>query len=148
MAHKKNIISASIIVGLVVLFLDFIVHSTIGNPETNLYFLSKPFIAGYVAYLFFSNTKLTKRVDKFFKIKKDSFKRIFLWSTLFAFIHGLYYRIFELFTGVPFFSRVGDVVIGSFIFSGSSILMGTLAWWGIHGISFHIGIIIARRFTK
>lgn len=127
----KNLRKA-FIAGIVMAFLDFIAHSTIGNPETAYYFMAKPIIAGYVAYIYYK-----------FKFK------IPIWAgIIFAAIHGAYYRLLELIYGKPLFSRVGDVVVGSIIFKADTIWQGIIAWLVIHAGSFIAGIFVADRLIK
>ena len=128
---RKNI-KKSIVVGLVMLFFDFIAHSTIGNPETIGYFIAKPIIAGYVVYIYYNR----------------KWKRYIITSNIFALIHGLYYRIIELIYSKPLFSRVGDVHIGTITFKANIIWQGIFAWWIIHGGAFLLGIYIANFLEK
>lgn len=135
--YKTIEFKKSLIVGFVMLFLDFIAHNSIGNPETWGYFLAKPIIASYIAYFYYKNKS-----------------KLYFWaSTIFAFLHGAYYRVIELFTGNPLFSRVGDVTIGTITFKASTIWQGILIWWVIHGCSFFVGLLAAdfaerRRWLK
>lgn len=114
------------------LFFDFVAHNTIGNPETLGYYLAKPLIAGYIAYIYYKN-KSTLYVYA---------------ATIFAFLHGTYYRVIELFTGNPLFSRVGDVHIGTITFRADTIWQGITAWAFIHGGAFLISIFVVEYFAK
>lgn len=134
-------IIGSVIVGVVVLILDYLAHSTIGNAETFYYYLAKPFIAGYIAFFAFKGIFS-------FKLKKGSLLFYSYYATLFALVHGIYYRIIDFVQGKPFFDRVGDIVIGSFTLSGSNIFIGTLSWLVIHGGVFLIGIGIAKLIVR
>lgn len=125
---------------MILLALDSLLHGTIGNSETLIYYLAKPFLAGGFAFLTY------KGFLNFLYLKKNSHLYYLLSATIFALAHGIYYRLFEYFTGALLFSRVGDVMIGSLVLSG--FYMTTLAWWIIHGGSFYIGLLIAKMVFK
>ena len=138
---RKNI-KKSIVVGLVMLFFDFIAHYTIGNPETISYFIAKPIIAGLFAYMMFNKDY------NIFELKKDSISYYLYYTTSFSFYHGLYYRIIELIYSKPLFSRVGDIHIGTITFKADTIWQGIFAWWIIHGGAFLISIFIVNFLEK
>jgi len=137
---KKNIIIASLIVGFVMLAFDWIAHITIGNAETFLYYLYKPFLAGVFAFFMFSG------MFNFFNLKKHSSLYYGYYATFFALVHGLYYRAIEMFSGAPLFSRGGGVVIGNIVFTG--FLMTTFAWWVIHAGAFFVGVMLAKMIVR
>lgn len=151
MARKKyskgngnNILRNSIVVGLVLLFFDFLAHTFLtGTQETFYYYLAKPIVAGYIAFFMFLG------IWNFFNLKKNTNLYYFYYAILFALTHGIYYRIIDLVQGNPFFDRVNDIVLGNTVlFSSSSILMGTIGWAIIHGGSFLIAVFIAKKLKK
>lgn len=140
----KNILKKSVIVGLVLLFFDYLGHTFLtGTQETLFYYLAKPLIAGYIAYFMFLG------MYNIFSLKKNTPRYYIYYAALFALIHGLYYRVLDFMQGNPFFFRVRDIVLNdNVIFMGSNILSGMLGWGILHGGSFLIGIWIAKKFVK
>jgi len=139
---SRTVLNKSVIVGLVVLALDFLAHKTIANPETLYYFLAKPLISGYIAYYMFEGK------FNFFKLKTNTILFYAYFSGLFALIHGLYYRAFELFQGIPLFTRVGDITFAGITLMASSLPESIFGWAILHGGSFFIGIFIAKAIIK
>ena len=139
----STIIKKSIVVGLVVVILDFIIHSRYTTPmETNAYFVFKFILAAYIAYFMFENK------FNFFKLpfRRTSFYLYF--SGFFSLAHGIYYRILEVIQGQAFFSRVRDVTIGNAVFHQSSFTESIFIWGLIHSSIFLGGILIANKLVK
>ena len=132
--RKSKLILKSLIVGITVLIIDYLSHTFIANKETFFYFLLKPIISGYVAYLMF---KYSSKV----KYKLLSY---FFYSVVFASIHGLYYRLIELVQGQQLLSRIGDITVFNFIFPADNIPLMLLGWYLIHGGSYLAGVLIVR----
>jgi len=136
MAYKRqtNILLASIILGIIMLIVDFIAHNTIGNSETFYYYLAKPIIASYVAFLIFTFRRKFKKIN--------GVLYYVFWATMFALVHGIYYRVLELIQGKELFYRVGIVELFGFTFNTLPEMI--FAWWIIHAGAFLIGLIIVK----
>lgn len=137
---NKTIIN-SVIVGLAVLMLDYIVHTFYANPETLYYFLAKPILSGYIAYYMWENK------FNLFRLKQNTFPFFLYYSTLFALIHGIYYRSIEIFTNKALFSRVGEITFPFISFEGSLIVL-IVGWWVIHGGAYFMGSYIAELLER
>jgi len=140
--NKYPALSFSVIVGLTVVVLDFIIHSTIWNEEVLSYFIVKPFIAGaiaFLAYRMFINIPF---------MKENSPLSYVYYSFLFAGVHGLYYRVIELITNQGLFTRVGDLNLGVITLAASTtfigILIGGLNGLIVHGTTFFVGVMLAK----
>ena len=144
--YKKttpNLFRNSLIIGLVVLALDFLGHTFLTNrTETLYYYLAKPIISGYVAYFMFLG------IYNLFSLKKNTAKYYIYYATLFAFIHGAYYRILDFLQGKPFLDRVDDIVLGGIVLLSSNIITAGIGWLIIHGGAFLIGVFIAKRLMR
>jgi len=142
--NPQNVLLKSVIVGLVLLILDFLGHLFLTETmETFYYFLAKPIIAGYVAFLMFAG------IFNIFSLKKRKFPFYLYYATLFGLIHGIYYRVLDFIQGNPFFFRVRDIIINDFVIFPSNIIMGTIGWWIIHSlIGFLGGVLIVKLFFK
>jgi len=139
MVNKKVIIKSSI-VGFSVALFDLYIHNTHANIEVLGYYIYKFILAFAVAYYVFEykNKVYGINVNPFnFKIR--SIPYFLNWSIIFAVLHGLYYRIFELFTKAPFFSRVGDVRL--FSFSNNPIIESIVDWAIIHSSIFFLAVV-------
>lgn len=133
-------VKKSFVVGITVLLFDILGHTLFTTrPETFWYYFLKPTISGYV---YFFRNKLN-----FFSIKNKNIFSIYL-SLLFSAVHGLYYRLLDWAYGLPFWSRVQDVVIGNIIFSRNNFGSSIMAWGLIHGGAFIISIFIANFLEK
>jgi len=144
----RAIITKSIIVATIVVFLDFLIHENYANPENYFYFLFKLILAFVVAYYMFENKKLYGINLNPFKFKLGSIPYYLNWSIIFAVLHGLYYRLLDWFQGNGFwsFARVGDVRL--FHFSDNIFLEGMADWLIIHAGIFLLAIIIVEVTDK
>ena len=133
-------VKKSFIVGITVLLLDIMGHIFFTTrPETFMYYLLKPIISGYTYFL--------KDKLNFFLIKNKNIFNVYL-SLFFALLHGIYYRILDFIYGLPFWSRVQDVVIGNVVFSKNNFGSSIMAWALIHGVPFYIGTLIVHFLEK
>jgi len=138
----------SIIVGLVVLLLDYYAHTHYANYETYYYYVAKIVIGAFLAYYMYEGKDKIYNINfNPLKFKNNTTNYYLSWSVGFAAIHGLYYRILEVIQGNPFFSRVGEIHFGSTAFEGN-IIMLALGWTIIHGGAFFLGILAANSWKK
>jgi len=142
----RAIITKSIIVATLIVFMDALIHFNYANKETMLYFVFKLGIGFAVAYFAFENKKLYGLNLNPFKFKFGSIPYYINWSIIFAVVHGLYYRILEVIQGNPFLSRVGDVTL--FTFSDNPLIEGSLDWLIVHGLIFLVAMIIVQLTDK
>ena len=133
-------IKKSSVVGITVLLLDIMGHTLFTTrPETFMYYFLKPIISGYV---YFFRNKLN-----FFSIKNKNAFLVYL-SFGFSALHGLYYRLLDFVYGLPFWSRVQDVIIGNVVFSKNNFGSSIMIWALLHGLPFFIGAKIANFLEK
>ena len=142
----RAIITKSIIVATLVVFMDILIHENYANKETIFYFFFKLAIAYVIAYYMFENKKLYGLNLNPFKFKFGSIQYYINWSIIFSIFHGLYYRIVEVIQGNPFLSRVGDVTL--FHFSDIPIIENGLDWLIVHSSIFLIAIILTKFMGK
>ena len=145
---KKNNLNLIKSLGVAIIFtsIDFLFHSTIWNPETTFYFIIKFMMSFYFVFLVF-NSKFN-----FLNLKNNTFTYYFYYSSFFALLHGLYYRLLELLYNQTLFSRVGDLNLGFIVLnastSGLGILIAILNGFLIHSIGFLLSISLINRIIK
>ncbi len=138
----KNVLRNSVILGLTMLAIDFLAHNTIGNPETLYYYIAKPIIAGYFAFIMLQpQLNIQKRLN-FLNLKSKTNLYYIYWATLFALVHGIYYRFIDFFQGMELFSRVGVVQFGGLTFNTLPEMI--FVWAIIHSGSFLIGLMVIK----
>ena len=144
---SKKIIIKSLIVAIIAALTDFYVHTYRANPEVFGYYFFKIVLYYVVAYYVFEPSKLRSTLNVF-KLKDKSIP-FFVWFSILASVyHGLYYRIFDWYTGKGFlsFARVGDV---DFLhFSENIFIEGILDWLSVHASGVLVGFLVAEFLDK
>lgn len=143
----NKVIIKSVIVATLVPLLDFYIHNAHANIEVLGYYVYKFVLAFVVAYYVFEykNKVYGLNINPFnFKIKTIPY--YLSYSIIFSVLHGLYYRVFELYQGQPLFSRVGDVRL--FSFSDNPLIEGAVDWLITHTAIFILPVLLVEFLDK
>jgi len=139
----KSYIITLLILGPLVLFLDFLWHRFF-TLETGVsvinfyYFLVKLIIVAIIA-IFIS------------RIKNLKVWMILVSGVIFTLALSVYYRFFELFGNIPFGFIAGDISFGNILITASDKLLFPLIWLLGHSIVFIIPmfiLLVIRRIIR
>ncbi|MEK7567410.1 MAG: hypothetical protein AAB513_00630 [Patescibacteria group bacterium] len=134
-------INFALVVSLVAVGLDILFHITLTNPmESFDYFAVKCLIAFFVTTIFMNWPVLESgKIINFF-----SGFWVLIPASIFTFLMSLYYRWWELLSGVPYGVRPPDI---TFIDRDNTFLFA-LSWFIGHSIFYLVGVWIAKRTAR
>ena len=123
-------IGLSLVIGLFSLIIDYIFHVVATSPmETYYYFLIKFLLASTAVFIVLS-------------FKKITIVKSLVASFIFMLIFSSYYRVYEIFSFLPFGYRV-PITFGS-----DSLIIAGISFSIVHTLTLFIPLIIALKLSK
>lgn len=133
---RKNLFTGLLLAASGTFLLDSLVHAAITTPpETGVYFFVKIGLAALLNWwVFWRWPTMTK---------------ILASTAIFTVVFGIYYRLIELVSGLPFGYRVPDIIIGSFrVVWEQNQVLSMILWSFIHGLAFFIPSFLVAQARK